>query len=119
MKNFGVITRGGLFPVGGRRGRVRLTDTSGWTDSEDGWTWALLISRQRGGGTPDLSIEADEVSIAGNVLSAWFKADDSVTAALADIGIYNVDLQSTDGSGNVSIWHVVEGTVRVQDETGE
>ena len=119
MKNYGVITRGGLFPEGGRRGRVRLTDTGGWIDGEDAWTWALLISRQRGGGTPDLSIAADEVSISGSVLSAWFKADDSETDELPDVGIYNVDLQSTDGSANISIWHVVEGTVRVQDGTGE
>ena len=121
MENYGVITRGSDYPAGGRRGRVRLTDSEGWTNSEDGWTWTLRISRKRGGGTPDLVITADAVSISGNVLSIWFKAAYTATveAALPTLGAYAVDLQSVDGSSNVAIWRIVEGTVEVRDEAGQ
>ena len=121
MENYGVITRGSDYPAGGRRGRVRLTDSEGWVNSEDSWTWKLLISRKREGGTPDLSITADEASIASSVLSIWFKAAATATieAALPSLGEYAVDLQSADGSGVVSIWRIVEGTVEVRDRAGE
>ena len=116
----GEIIRGSQWPPGGDDLTIRLTRSSGWVGA-DAWTWKLLFSRTLRGGTPDLALTATNASVAGTLLTLTFKAEDTETAALpaARKDTFHVELQSTDGSGDVGYWDAAQGSARVRDVAGE
>jgi len=115
------LVRGSQWPPGEQSKAIKLTRSSGWTSGEDTWTWELLFSRSLSGGTPDLAVEAYSVTSDSTTLTLLFKLTEEDTAALpgGTKQKFYVDLRSTDGSGNVSIWDEAQGYIRVRDAAGQ
>ena len=113
------IVRGSRWPPAEDVLTLEITNTGGWPGGADGWDWSLLLSRTRRGGAVDLELDAQSVSVAGNVLSATFFATDDETDSLpAGKGRYYVEVKS-DNAGDVSFYDCVAGTANVRDAAGE
>ena len=117
------IVRGYAWPAGGRPFVLRLPRDDGWNNGEDGWTWKLLFDRQAAGGTPTLTVTASAAAISGDdneFLDLAFALSDEDSAALPGAGqtTVQVDLQSDDGSGNLSLWSEAHGEALVRSAVG-
>ena len=118
----GDIIRGSRWPPAEDVVTVSITNTGGWPAGAAAWDWSLLLSRTWRGGTVDLELDAQDVDIVGNVLSATFFATSAKTAALpAGKGRYAVEIKSDDGGdpASVSFYDCVAGTANVRNAAGE
>jgi len=116
----GDIIRGSRWPPAEDYCEVRIENEGGWPAGADGWDWDMLLSRTQRGGTPDLTLDAEHVSLDGDWIIARFHADDSETATLpATRGLFFVEIKSTDGGGGVHFYDVVAGTAQVRNAAGE
>jgi hypothetical protein len=125
------IVRGGRWPAAGDALTVQITNDSGWPAGADGWLWELLLSRTLRGGTPDLALAADSVSVADDVLTLTFHAAPDETLSLPGSGRqqFYVEVRSTEGGGTtttgsgeppvVSYYDCVQGTAVVRNPAGE
>ena len=115
--NYGYLTRGSLWPEGGAVLTVNMTRATGWVGAA-AWTWTLRISRERLGGTPDLTLASASVSVSGNVLTLTFTATHVETATLIETGRHYVEVHS-DAAGSPSDWHDTLGPLEVVDSVGQ
>ncbi len=120
MENYGEIVRGSRWPAGDDSLTVTLTKSSGWPAGAASWTWKLLLSQNRSGGSPDLELTAASATISGTSLTLVFHATDEQTATLTGSGKTRcwVDLQS-DNAGDIGVWPAAAGYVIVRDAVGE
>ena len=114
------IVRGMRWPPGGINLTIRLIKSSGWENSEDTWTWTLLLARATAGGATDLMLTAETAAIDGTYLVLTFYASEAGTTGLAGRAreTYRVDLKSEDASGVESVWPMAYGTAIVRDPVG-
>ena len=125
----GPIIRGSVWPAAGDPRPVEITNAEGWPPGADGWTWKLVLSRTRRGGTPDLVVEADTVTLVGDLMLLLFRLTAPETEALpVGKGRFFVEVLSevapgttTPGSPEVgpSYYDCVSGTANVRDAAGE
>jgi hypothetical protein len=119
----GPIVRGSRWPAGDLAKPIILTRDDPWEEAAADWSWQLLFSRTQRGGTPDLAVRADSVTVAGKVLTILFHLTPKQTASLSRRGkTVHVELQSDDGQpdgAGVSTWDEVAGTAQVRDRAGE
>ena len=117
---WGEIVRGSRWPPANDPFTIEITNTNGWPVGADSWTWEVLLSRAVAGSTPDLTLTAS-AGLDGNVLTLTFNATPAETAALPGGGRtkFYVDVRSTDGSGVVSYYDVVQGYAWARDPAGQ
>ena len=123
MKDYtekGEIVRGGRWPSANGTSAVLLTNSEGWPDGSDGWTWQLILSQNIRGGTPDLSLTSASAAIVEGKMLLTFFATATQTAALPGISkqIFNVELKSINGD-DVNYYDPLQGTANVRDPVGE
>ncbi len=115
--NYGYMTRGSLWPEGGAVLTIRMRRSSGWVGAA-AWTWTFMISRDRLGGTPDLTLASASVSVSGTVLTLTFVATHVETATLITTGRHYGEVHS-DAAGLPSDWHDTLGKLEVVDAVGQ
>lgn len=96
---------------------VRLIKSNGWTNSEDGWVWKLLIDDDRDtSGSPALTLTASAATISGTG-NIWLDLEFSATAAQTTTltaGIHYVELQDTHGAADYG-WPCASGETMVRE----
>jgi len=118
--SWGDIVRGSRWPPAGDDFTIEISNTGGWPDGAEGWTWQVVLSRNEFGGTPDLILNAD-ASLNDTVMSLTFHAEPDETAGLPGHRRvqYRVAVRSIDGSGVISYYDVLRGYAWVRDAVGE
>jgi len=116
---WGDIVRGSMWPPAEDPFTIELTNTNGWPAGADAWTWEVILSRIRAGGTADLVLTAS-ASVDGNVMTLEFNATGAETAGLPGSGRtkFRVDVRS-DNAGETSYYDVLQGFAWVRDPVGE
>jgi len=117
---WGDVVRGSSWPPANDPFTIKITNTNGWPDGADGWTWEVLLSRALAGATPDVTLTAS-AELSGNVMSLTFQATPVQTAALPGSGRtrFYVDVRSIDGSAVASYYDCVHGFAWVRDAVGQ
>lgn len=97
---------------------VRLIKSSAWANSEDGWTWKLLIDNDRDiSGSAALTLTAGTATISGTgniYLDLEFEATEAETTALTPAGVYYIELQDTHTTNDYG-WPCASGETTVRD----
>lgn len=115
--NYGYMTRGGLWPEGGAVLTIALTRSTGWAGAA-AWTWTLRISRDRLGGTPDLTLTSASAVVVSTVMTLTFVATAAETDSLPETGRYYVQVHSKTGIAT-SFYHDTLGKLEVVDGVGQ
>jgi len=114
------IVRGSRWPAGSGWTVLTMTKSGGWPADVEDWTWTMRLSSAQAGGSVDLEITADVVSVSGTTLTLKFYATPTQTASLPGSGRqkYYVEIKSVDGSDIVSFYDSFEGYAWVRGSAG-
>ncbi len=120
LTGWGDVIRGSRWPVADDTFTVRITNSSGWPQDADQWTWEVLLSRATAGADADLTLTA-AASLDGNTMILTFHATPLQTDSLPGTGRrrFYVDVRSTDGAETVSYYDCVQGFAWVRDPAGQ
>ena len=117
---WGEIIAGSRWPPAADPFTIAIANTGGWPPEAASWTWEVVLSRSRAGGTPDLTLAAS-ATLEGDVLTLTFHAPPQQPASLPGAGRrpFFVAVRSTDGSGTVSYYACVQGYAWVREPAGQ
>jgi hypothetical protein len=81
----GPIVRGGRWPSGGGAVYIGLTpnrkgNVGSWPAGVTSWTWQLILSENKYGGLPSITVTPHSVSLSGNTLKLVFYVSEDRTA---------------------------------------